>query len=153
MNGISVSDFAIPVIFAFVLIFALCKKVDIFTEFIEGVKEGVKTISEVFPALFALVLSVGMFRASGATAFLSNAVSPLSDLVGFPNTKVIKTQNIPLLSRFRVISLDRNSPNSFSFFSICSLVGGFSTISFISLSFFIGSPHFLKILHFKNMRA
>ena len=80
----NISDFAIPLIFAFVLVFALCKKVDVFSEFIEGVKEGVKTVSDVFPALFALVLGVGMFRASGAADFISNAVSPLTDFVGFP---------------------------------------------------------------------
>ncbi|MCL2072218.1 MAG: hypothetical protein FWH07_08340 [Oscillospiraceae bacterium] len=96
----SISDFAIPAIFAFVLVFALVKKVDVFTEFVEGVKEGVKTISEVFPALFALVISVGMFRASGATTFLSNAISPLTDLIGLPNPKVIKTLKKPFVITF-----------------------------------------------------
>ena len=80
----NISDFAIPFIFAFVLIFALVKKVDVFTEFIEGVKDGVKTITEVFPALFTLVLSVGLFRASGGAAILSNLISPLTNLIGFP---------------------------------------------------------------------
>ena len=41
----NISDFAVPFILAFVLIFALIKKTDIFTEFIEGVKDGVKTIT------------------------------------------------------------------------------------------------------------
>jgi spore maturation protein B len=80
----SVSDFAVPVIFAFVLIFALVKKIDVFGEFLEGVKEGMKTVVDIFPALFTLVMSVGMFRASGATAFLSRLISPVTDLVGFP---------------------------------------------------------------------
>jgi len=84
-------DFAVLAIFAFVLIFALIKKVDIFTEFIEGVKDGVKTISEVFPALFTLVLSVGLFRASGGAAMLSNLISPLTDLIGIPR------ETIPLM--------------------------------------------------------
>jgi spore maturation protein B len=84
----NISDFAVPFIFAFVLIFALIKKVDIFSEFIEGVKEGVKTISEVFPALFTLVLSVGLFRASGGAALLSRAISPLTGLLGLPEEVV-----------------------------------------------------------------
>jgi spore maturation protein B len=77
-------DLAVPLIFSFVLIFALVKKVDVFSEFVEGVKDGVKTISEVFPALFTLVLSVGLFRASGGAAMLSGLVSPLTDLIGVP---------------------------------------------------------------------
>jgi spore maturation protein B len=87
----SISDFAVPFIFAFVLIFALFKKVDVFGEFIEGVKDGLKTISEVFPALFALVLSVGLFRASGGAAMLSSLISPLTDMIGFPR------EGIPLM--------------------------------------------------------
>jgi spore maturation protein B len=84
----NISDFAVPFIFAFVLIFALIKKVDVFGEFVEGVKDGVKTITEVFPALFALVLSVGLFRASGGAEFLSRLVSPITDLVGFPREAI-----------------------------------------------------------------
>jgi len=80
----NISHFAVPTIFAFVLIFALIKKVDVFSEFVEGVKDGIKTITGVFPSLFALVMSVGMFRASGATAFLSELISPLTNLIGFP---------------------------------------------------------------------
>ena len=84
----NLSDFAVPVIFAFVLVFALFKKVDIFSEFIEGVKEGVKTITEVFPALFTLVLSVGLFRASGGAELLSRLISPLTNLIGFPSEAI-----------------------------------------------------------------
>jgi spore maturation protein B len=83
----NISDFAIPFVFAFVIIFALIKKVDVFTEFIEGVKDGVKTVTDIFPALFTLVLSVGMFRASGATELLSDLISPLTNLIGFPKCK------------------------------------------------------------------
>jgi spore maturation protein B len=87
-QNMNISDFAVPFIFAFVLIFALVKKVDIFSEFIEGVKDGVKTITEVFPALFTLVLSVGLFRASGGAAILSNLISPLTNLIGFPQEAI-----------------------------------------------------------------
>jgi spore maturation protein B len=81
----NVSDFAIPAIFAFILVFGLCKKVDVFSEFTNGVKEGLKTVYDIFPALFALVLSVGMFRASGGLALISSLLSPLTDLLGFPS--------------------------------------------------------------------
>ncbi|MCL2634109.1 MAG: spore maturation protein [Oscillospiraceae bacterium] len=84
----NISDFAIPIIFVFVLVFALFKKVDVFGEFLEGVKDGVKTITEVFPALFTLVLSVGMFRASGGTALISTLLSPVTDLIGFPKEAI-----------------------------------------------------------------
>jgi len=87
----NVSDFAVPAIFAFVMIFALFKKVDVFGEFLKGVEEGVKTITEIFPSLFTLVLSVGMFRASGGVALLTSIISPITNLIGFPK------ECIPLL--------------------------------------------------------
>ncbi|MCL2036407.1 MAG: spore maturation protein [Oscillospiraceae bacterium] len=84
----NIADFAVPTIFTFVIIFALCKKVDVFGEFTAGVKEGLQTVLDVFPALFALVLSVGMFRASGGAAMLSGAIAPLTDLIGFPREAI-----------------------------------------------------------------
>lgn len=83
-----ISDFAVPAILTFVLVYALIKKVDVFGEFIEGVKDGLKTIVEIFPSLFALVLCVGMFRASGATKLLSEIISPVTDLISFPKEAI-----------------------------------------------------------------
>ncbi|MDR2532888.1 MAG: spore maturation protein [Oscillospiraceae bacterium] len=80
----NVSDFAIPVIFVFVLVYGLCRKTDIFTEFTRGVKEGISTVLDIFPALFTLVLSVGMFRASGGLALISALLSPVTNFLGFP---------------------------------------------------------------------
>jgi spore maturation protein B len=81
----NVSDFAVPVIFVLVLIFGLCKKVDVFSEFTRGVREGLQTVYDIFPALFTLVLSVGMFRASGGLALISALLSPVTDFLGFPS--------------------------------------------------------------------
>ncbi|MCL2078082.1 MAG: spore maturation protein [Oscillospiraceae bacterium] len=79
-----VSDFAVPVIFVFVLIYGLCRKVDIFSEFTRGIKEGLQTVLDIFPALFALVLAVGMFRASGGLEFIAFLFSPVMKLFGIP---------------------------------------------------------------------
>lgn len=84
----NVSDFAVPVIFAFVLLYGLFKKTDIFGEFIKGVKEGLVTVKEIFPALFTLVLSVGMFRASGGLELIAGLLSPVTEFLGFPNEVV-----------------------------------------------------------------
>jgi spore maturation protein B len=78
------SDFAVPAIFVFVLLYGLCSKTDVFTEFTRGVKEGLQTVLDIFPALFTLVLSVGMFRASGGLELISSLLSPVTNLIGFP---------------------------------------------------------------------
>ena len=81
----NISDFAVPSVVAFVALVSLVQRVDLFGEFIEGAKEGLATIKEIFPSLLALVLAVGMFRASGGLDLLCGIVSPVAELVGFPS--------------------------------------------------------------------
>lgn len=69
--NINIGDYAIPLIFAFVCLFALIKRVDLFGEFIRGVEEGLGTVKDIFPSLMALVVSVGMFRSCGGVELVS----------------------------------------------------------------------------------
>ena len=78
------SDFTVPVLIAGVLIYGLIKKTDVFAEFTEGVKEGLRTVYDIFPSLFCLVVSVGVFRASGASEAITGLIAPALSAVGFP---------------------------------------------------------------------
>lgn len=80
----SISDFIVPLMFAAVLIYGVCTKTDVFTEFTEGVKEGLHTVYDIFPSLFCLVVTVGVFRASGAAAVITDLIAPVLSAVGFP---------------------------------------------------------------------
>ncbi len=78
------TDLVIPLIAAGVMIFGVVKKVDVFGEFTEGVKEGLHTVYEIFPSLFCLVVTIAVFRASGGISAITDLLSPLFSLVGFP---------------------------------------------------------------------
>lgn len=78
------TDFVIPVIVAAVLIFGAIRKTDVFAEFTEGVKEGLHTVYEIFPALFCLVVTIAVFKASGGISLITGLLSPLLSMVGFP---------------------------------------------------------------------
>lgn len=80
-----VTDLIIPLIAAGVMVFGVVKKVDVFGEFTEGVKEGLGTIYEIFPSLFCLVVAIAVFRASGGMDMISEFLSPLFSAVGFPS--------------------------------------------------------------------
>lgn len=80
----SFTDLIIPVFISAILLFGLIKKVDIFAEFTEGVKEGLHTIYEIFPSLFCLVVSIAVFRASGGMEIVSFLLEPVFSLIGFP---------------------------------------------------------------------
>lgn len=78
------TDYIIPLFFAGVLIFGLVKKIDVFGEFTEGVKDGLKTVLDIFPSLFCLVVTIAVFKASGCMAVISEFLSPFLNVVGFP---------------------------------------------------------------------
>ncbi len=78
------TDYIIPLFFAGVLIFGLVKKIDVFGEFTEGVKDGLKTVLDIFPSLFCLVVTIAVFKASGCMTVISEFLTPFLNTVGFP---------------------------------------------------------------------
>ena len=53
----------------------LRKKINVYEAFIEGAKEGFKTAVTIIPYLVAILVAIGMFRASGAMDALVNGLS------------------------------------------------------------------------------
>lgn len=76
--------YVIPVILAAVLVYGLVKGTDVFNVFLEGAREGLKTSVGILPALIALMVCVGMFRASGGLELLLRFLSPAANAVGMP---------------------------------------------------------------------
>ena len=78
------ADYFIPVITAAILLWAWIKKVDIFGEFAAGVREGLATTADIAAPLIFLVTAIGLFKSSGLTDALTELLSPLLDIFGFP---------------------------------------------------------------------
>jgi len=75
----SVSTFAanftlISIIVVFIVL-ALVKKVNVYDAFIEGAKEGFATAIRIIPFLVAILVAIGIFRASGAMDFIIAGIS------------------------------------------------------------------------------
>lgn len=80
----SISVFAIPFIFVGVVGYGLIKKVSVYEAFTDGAKEGFSTAVRIIPFLVAMLVSIGVFRASGAMDLLISAISPLTDALRIP---------------------------------------------------------------------
>ncbi len=78
--GIS-SGILLLVIAGFVLM-ALRKHVNVYDTFIDGAKDGFKTAVGIIPFLVAMLVAVGMFRASGALDYLLDAIRWLVTAIG-----------------------------------------------------------------------
>ena len=70
-----VSKIIIPLITLIVIIYALYKKVDIYQEFLNGVKEGLSISLNIFPSLFAMIVAVTVLVKSNIITDLSNLIT------------------------------------------------------------------------------
>ena len=61
---------------------ALHRKVNIFEAFIDGAKDGFKTAVSIIPYLIAILVGIGVFRASGALDFMMEGLRSLVALSG-----------------------------------------------------------------------
>jgi spore maturation protein B len=78
------SFFVIPVIVVGFPLYGLYRRVPVYESFVVGAKEGFNVAVRIIPYLVAILFAIGMFRASGAMDFLTQALDPVLGLIGFP---------------------------------------------------------------------
>ena len=66
------------------------KKIKVYESFVEGAKDGFNIAVRIIPYLVAILVAIGMFRASGALDMLLTFLTPLLNIIGFP------PENLPL---------------------------------------------------------
>ena len=70
-----ISLVAIPFVLLVFLGWGLFKKVKVYEVFVEGAKDGFKTAITIIPYLVAILVAIGVFRASGALDLLVDGIS------------------------------------------------------------------------------
>ncbi|MHB0964480.1 MAG: spore maturation protein [Gemmatimonadaceae bacterium] len=81
----SASNWIVPLLILGVPLYAYAvKRVRVYESFIEGAKEGFTIGVRIMPYLVAILVAIGMFRASGAMDFLVWAIRPVIGWTGFP---------------------------------------------------------------------
>jgi len=78
------SVIAIPLILLVFLGWGVVKRVKVYEQFVEGAKEGFNVAVRIIPYLVAMLMAIGIFRASGAMDLLSALLAPLTTLIGMP---------------------------------------------------------------------
>jgi len=80
-----ISILAIPLIILIFLGYGYLKKVKVYESFVEGAKEGFDVGVKIIPYLVAMLVAIGMFRASGALDVLTWMLSPVTNFIGMPS--------------------------------------------------------------------
>lgn len=65
-------------------LYAFAKKVPVYETFVEGAKDGFSVFLRIFPYMLAMLVAIGMLRASGAFDLLDHAVAPFFHQLGIP---------------------------------------------------------------------
>lgn len=66
-------------------LYGAIKKIDVFDAFINGAKQGFDTSISLIPYLIAIMVAVGMLRASGFFDLLHTVLAPLMNAIGMPS--------------------------------------------------------------------
>ena len=76
---------AIPMILILIILYGIKEKKKVFDLFLEGAKEGIKIVIELFPTLLGIFLAIGLLRNSGILDFVIQIISPVTNLLKIPN--------------------------------------------------------------------
>lgn len=79
------SLYAIPVILLGIPAYGVFKKVKVYEAFTDGAKDGFTNAVRIIPFLVAMLVAIGVLRASGAMGYFAKLVAPLTNLIGMPS--------------------------------------------------------------------
>ena len=85
------TDFIVPLVIFGIVCYGIMMKVDVYDTFIKGAKSGFFTVIKIMPTLVGLMVAVGVLRASGFLALLSELFGGLTEKFG------IGAEFVPLL--------------------------------------------------------
>jgi spore maturation protein SpmA len=81
----ALSPLAIPFLLIFFPVYAAGRRIPVYSEFIEGAKEGFGITVRLIPYLVGMLVAIAVFRDSGALNFLKQILSPALNSIQFPS--------------------------------------------------------------------
>ncbi|HLW08742.1 MAG TPA: nucleoside recognition domain-containing protein [Marinilabiliaceae bacterium] len=144
------------ILFSFIIVFivrALLRKVNVYEAFIEGGKEGFWIAVKIIPYLIAILVGIGVFRASGAMDFLVEGVGAFVAWLGADTEFVgaLPTALMKPLSGSGARGMMIDAMNSFGVDSfvgrLASTVQGATDTTFYIIAVYFGSVGIRKTRH------
>lgn len=83
-----VSELIIPLMIVIIVSAGLLAKKNVYSDFIKGAKDGLKTAVDILPTLAGLMVAVGILRASGFLDWIAGGIGFFTDKIGFPSQLV-----------------------------------------------------------------
>lgn len=136
------------------IVLGIRSKINVYDAFIEGAKGGFEVAIKIIPFLVAILVAVGVFRASGAMDLLMDGLKAILEMLGVSCTQLIDALPTGLMKPFsgsgaRGMMLDvfaqpELGPDSFAG-RMASIFQGSTETTFYVLSVYFGSVQIKKI--------
>ena len=78
------SAWMLPTLVATLVLYGWVRGVRVYDSLVEGAKQGFQVAIRIIPYLVAILVVVGMFRASGGIDLIVTVISPLTAIIGLP---------------------------------------------------------------------
>ncbi len=141
---------AIPFILLVFLGWGVWKKVKVYEVFVEGAKDGFQVAVRIIPYLVAMLVAIGIFRASGAMDVLSMLLAPLTNLIGMPAESLPMALMRPLSGSGSLGLMTElmkvHGPDSFMGVLVSTMYGSTETTFYI-LAVYFGSVNIRNTRH------
>lgn len=150
--GRAIAPWIIPGILVALLGFGFARGVRVYESFVEGAKDGFQVALRIIPYLVAILVAVGMFRASGAMEMLIRPLSVLTEPLGLPAEALPMALLRPLSGSgaygilASIINDQAIGPDSYAGYLVSTLQGSTET-TFYVLAVYFGAVQVRRIRH------
>lgn len=106
------SNIAMPLMIIIIVLYGVIERKKVFDIFLEGAKEGIGVVFNIFPTLVGLFVAIGALRSSGIIDLIVNFLTPILNLVNFP-TEILPLALIRPISGSSSIAVATDIMNKF----------------------------------------
>jgi len=150
--GREIAPWIIPGLMVALLTFGFARGVRVYEVFVEGARDGFDVAVRIIPYLVAILVAVGMFRASGAMDLLVQPLGAITRLIGLPPEALPMALLRPLSGSgaygimVSIIQDPAIGPDSYVGLLVSTLQGSTET-TFYVLAVYFGAVQIRRIRH------
>lgn len=137
------SRYFIPVLFLFIFVYSIFKKVKPYDAFTQGAKSAIPFAVSVFPYLASIFILAELFEISGISNAISSFLAPFFNLLGIPKelTKLVLIKPFSGNGALAVLSEIYSTYGVDSYISRCASViyGSSETVFYVATIYFVGA--------------
>jgi len=146
------SPWILPALMVGFLVFGVLRKVRIYEVLVEGAKEGFQVALRIIPYLVAILVAVGMLRASGALEMMVSLLGPVTSGFGLPAEALPMALMRPLSGSgaygilASIINDPAIGPDSYTGVLVSTLQGSTET-TFYVMAVYFGAVQVRRVRH------